>query len=187
MTISRNQVWNDSLTLWQDNARKSPNKGIVLSNLAAECLNRNMPEKSLQFFVRAIEVSPNLDFRAKIGIGSSLKALKIYGSRFTTGEEYIIPGGPYNSGNVDYGNFSKWEAVINNTIGLAYEHLNEPTKARRMYEASVTMNPAYDLGWYNLAILSAKEGKKEQVFEAIGHLKSLNPAMADSLESIVRH
>jgi hypothetical protein len=54
-----------------------------------------------------------------------------------------------------------------------------------MYEASVTMNPGYDLGWYNLAILSAKEGKKEQVMEAIGHLRTLNPPMADSLESVV--
>jgi hypothetical protein len=146
MTISRNQIWSDSLTLWQDNARKSPNKGIVLSNLAAEYFNRNIPEKSLPLFVRAIEANPNLDFRAKTGVGASMKALGIFRSRFSTGEEYIIAGGTFNGGNLDYGNFSKWESVINNTIGLAYEYLNEPDKALHMYIASVTANPAYDLG-----------------------------------------
>lgn len=187
MTISRNHVWRDSLTLWQDNALKSPNKGIVLSNLAAEYLSRNIPEKALPLFVRATEVNPNVDFRTKTGIGSSMRAMGIYPSRFTTGEEYILPGGIYNAGELNFGKYSQWEGVINNATGLAYEYLNEPAKARRMYEASVTMNPDYDLGWYNLAILSAKEGKKQAVIEAIRHLKTLNPAMANAVESTMLH
>jgi tetratricopeptide (TPR) repeat protein len=187
MTIARNQVWGDSLTLWQDNALKSPYKGIVQANLGAEYLIRKMPDKSLTLFSRAVELNPNLDFRAKTGIGASLKALNIYKSRFTTGEEYILAGGVLNGGTLDYGNFSKWESVTNNNMGLAYEYLNEPDKARKAYLVSVTMNPAYDLAWYNLALLASRHGDKGLVNEALSHLKTLNPPMAKSLESVVPH
>jgi tetratricopeptide (TPR) repeat protein len=185
MTIARNHVWNDSLTLWQDTAQKSPNKGIVQANLAAEYLSRNMPDKSLPLFVRAIELNPNLDFRAKTGVGASLQALRLYGSRFTTGEEYVLPGGTLNGGVLDYGNISKWESVINNAIGLSYEYLKEPDKARRSYEASLTMNPKYDLAWYNLAILSSRQGNKQHAAEAVERLKTINPPMARILESTI--
>jgi tetratricopeptide (TPR) repeat protein len=184
-TVARNQVWGDSLTLWQDTAKKSPYKGIVQANLAVEYLSRNMPEKSLPLFVRAIELNPNLDFRAKTGIGASLQALRVYGSRFTTGEEYVLQGGTLNGGVLDYGNVSKWESVINNTTGLAYEYLKEPEKALKVYEVAVTMNPAYDLAWYNLAILSSRQGNKQHAAEAIEHLKTINPPMAKILESTI--
>lgn len=187
MTIARNHIWGDSLTIWEDTAKKSPNKGIVLANLAAEYLDRNRPDKSLPLFVRAIEANPNLDFRAKTGVGASMKALKMNESRFTTGDEYILPGGTLNGGYLDYGSYSKWESVISNNMGLAFEYLNAPEKALHAYKTSVTMNPAYDLAWYNMALLTARWGFKAQTAEAINRLKILNPAMAKVLESTVPH
>jgi tetratricopeptide (TPR) repeat protein len=180
-------VWGDSLALWQDNAKKSPNKGIVLVSLAAEYLKRNMPEKALPLFVRGLEIDMNLNFRPKIGIGRSLTALNIYRSRFTTGEEYIQAGGTYNSGAFDYGNSSKWNGVINNNMGLAYEYLMEPEKALTAYKTALTLNPAYDLAWYNLALLTSKRGDTVLSAEAIARLKLLNPSMAKALESALHH
>lgn len=183
MTIARNLIWSDSLTLWQDTAQKSPNKGFVLANLAAEYLMRNMPDKSLPCFVRAIETAPNLDFRARIGVGLSLKALNIYGSRFTTGQEYILPGGTLNGGVLDFRYYSKWQSTISNNMGLAHEYLGEQEKAWSAYQDAVRVDPAYDLAWYNLALLASRRGDKGHVDEALGHLKSINPALAKAVES----
>lgn len=183
MTIARNHVWNDSLTLWQDTAQKSPNKGIVLANLASEYLQRSMPAQSLPLFSRAIEVNPNLDFRAKSGLGISLKSLNIYDSRFSTGQEYILPGGVLNGGTLDYSKLSQWDSIIANNRGLAYEYLGEYEKAWNVYQNSVWINPAYDLAWYNLGLLSARLGEKEEFLKAIGKLRTLNPALAKALES----
>lgn len=187
MTIARNQVWGDSLTLWQDTAKKSPNKGIVLVGLAAEYLSRNMPEKSLPLFVRGLEIDMNLGFRSKIGIGASLKALNVYGSRFTTGEEYILSGGTFNAGAFDYARSSEWDGVIHNNLGLAYEYLMEPGKALKAYKTALILNPAYDLAWYNLALLTSSRGDKALATEAIKRLKPLNPPMAKALESSILH
>jgi len=187
VTIARNQVWGDALALWQDNAKKSPGKGVVLISLAAEYLKRNMPEKALPLFVRGLELDMNMSFRSKTGIGASLKALDVYGSRFTTGEEYILAGGTFNSGAFDYANSAQWNGVIHNNLGLAYEYLREPEKAMHAYKTALTLHPAYDLAWYNLALLAARRNDAALASQAIGRLKRLNSNLANALESTMRH
>jgi tetratricopeptide (TPR) repeat protein len=187
MTIARNHIWNDALGLWQDTAQKSPNKGIVLANLGSEYLHRGMPDKSLRYFSRAIEVNPNLDFRAKSGLGISLQGLNIFRSRFTTGQEYILAGGLLNGGTLDFSKLPQWDSVIANNRGLAYEYLGEYEKAWNVYENAVWINPAYDLAWYNLGLLSFRLGDKNAVAKAVGRLKTLNPPLAQELESLAQH
>jgi hypothetical protein len=182
MTIARNRIWNDPLTLWQDAASKSPNKWLALANLAGMYLDRRMPEKALPLLVRAMELNPNLYIRTKVYLGESLKDLNIYGTRFTTGQEYILNGGPVNSGILDYSNLPGWESVISNNMGLAYEYLKEPEKARTAYNNAVRINPKYDLAWYNLALFSKQHNDSVQFENALGQLRLLNPKLAGSLE-----
>ncbi|MGB9081771.1 MAG: tetratricopeptide repeat protein [Desulfuromonadaceae bacterium] len=183
MTIARNRIWNDSLTLWEDAVSKSPDKWLAQANLAGEYMSRNMPEKALPLFVHALELHPNMLPNTKVCIGRTLKALNINGSRFTTGEEFILSGGVFDSGSLDYRNLSKWESVINNNMGLAYEYLKEPDKAIKAYRLAVTLNPGYDLAWYNLALLAARLGENGLADEAQGRLQSIDPALAKALRT----
>ncbi len=68
-----------------------------------------------------------------------------------------------------------------NNMGLAYEYLGEPLNAREPYRAALLINPAYDLAWYNLGLLSIQLGDKAQVDNALIRLKELNPSLAESL------
>lgn len=181
MTIARNRVWNDALTLWQDAASKAPNKWLAQANLANQYLARNMPLKALPLFIRAIELNPGLFHLTKVNIGDTLKALNIFESRFTTGVEYISPGGPFGSGTLDYRNLARWEGVISNNLGLSYEYLQQTDKAMNAYKFAVTINPVYDLAWYNLALLAARLGDAGLADEAAGKLKAINPALAGHL------
>lgn len=181
MTISRNQIWNDSLTLWEDAVSKSPDKWLAIANLAGEYMSRRMPEKALPLFVRALEIHPNLYHYTKVCLGNTLKALNVNGSRFTTGQEFILSGGVFGSGRIDYRNMSKWDSVINNNMGLAYEYLKDPDKAIKAYRLAVTLNPEYDLAWFNLALLAASLGEKTLANEAQGRLQNINPALARAL------
>lgn len=181
ITISRNQVWNDPLQLWQEAAASAPNKWLAQANLGNEYLVRNMPEKAIPLYIRAMELNPALFFRTKVNLGDALKALHLYESRFTTGQEYILSGGTLGSGALDYSNMSRWESVISNNQGLAYEYLNEPEKAVKAYRLAVILNPEYDLGWYNLALLSVRLGDRPMVAEAAAKLKILNPGLANEV------
>lgn len=178
MTISRNKIWNNPLALWQEAVYTSPNKWLAQANLANEYMARKMPEKAIPIYIRTMELNPALFFMTKVNLGEALRDINVFGSRFTTGREYILPGGILGSGQLDYKNLSKWESVIGNNMGLAYEYLKEPEKALRAYRLSVTLNPEYDLGWYNLALISAQLGNKGQVDEAVRKLNILNPALA---------
>lgn len=186
ISFARNRVWADSLTLWQDTALKSPNKGSVQAQLATEYLVRNRPDKALPLFLRALELSPNLEFRVKLGLGTSMKALNIYNGRFTTGEEYVLPGGILESGTLNYGRYKEWSAVIRNNEGLAYELYGEYLKALNSYHNAVWMNPEYDLAWLNLGLVAARLGKQEDIQKSIENLKRVNPGLEKRLRSVLR-
>jgi hypothetical protein len=177
LTIARNHVWNDSLRLWQDAVEKSPENVLALTNLGDVYLERNMPDKAIPLFVRAIELKPDLDSYTKVYLGQALQALNLYGSRLTTGEEFILPGGQV----MNY----KFASVVFNNVGLAYEFLGEPDKAKISYRKALKIHPAYDLAWYNFGLLSFRSGDRQQGINSLLQLKILNPALAESLAASV--
>lgn len=177
LTIARNHVWSDTLALWQDTARKAPNKDLALANLAGEYMKLNKPDTALPLFVRALELNPDFMTRTKVYLGMTLQRLNMDGSRFTTGEEILSPGGYPGNGEQD----RRLKSILNNNLGLAYEYLGEPVKARESYRAALRFNPAYDLAWYNLGLLSYRLGDTGQRDNALLQLKKHNPALAESL------
>lgn len=178
-TIARNFLWSDALKLWQDTVDKAPNQHLALSNLAIEYLEHNQPESAIPLFVKAIELRPQLDFNIKVYLGEALqKTGQIDGARFTTGIEYLLPGGRTSS--------YKSASVLFNNMGLAYEYLGSPHNALTSYSKALRVNPAYDLAWYNLALLSSRLGKQGQAVNALKQLEGLNQTLAASLKSKIQ-
>lgn len=178
MTISRNRLWNDTLMFWQDTVKKAPDNGFAMANLGGAYLARDMPEKALPLFVRAINM--NAPFQA-FQLGEALIRLNIDRSRFTTGRELLFTKEATASNRIDRVNLMRYEAAIRNNLGLAYEYLGEPDNALRCYIRSTKINPAYDLAWYNLGLLSKKSGDREQAVNALAQLNKLNSPLAESL------
>jgi len=180
MTIARNRVWGDTLRLWQDTVDKAPNQYLALSNLGIEYLDRGKPDKAIRLFVRAIELRPDLDFKIKIYLGEALQETHLIDeSRFTTGKEYLR----INGGSTSY----KSTSVMFNNLGLAYEYLGQPENAITSYTKSLRINPAYDLAWYNLGLLSAVHGSRDKASSALSRLNQLNPSLAAKLAASMPH
>ena len=186
-TFNRNSVWVNAISIWADTARKSPNKGLVQANLAAEYLKSGQADKALPLYLKAIELNPSLDFRVKTGLGGAMRALNLFPNRFTTGHEYILPGGDFNSGALNFGDFNRWEAVINNNRGLAYEYFGDTKNAWSAYETALWVSPNYELAWFNFGLLAAKLQKWEKTGEALARLKELNPALETTLRTEIRN
>lgn len=185
MTIKRNQVWQNPLALWEEAANTAPRRWLALANLANEYSRHNMPSQALSFYLRAIELNPELFFRAKIGLGVALQQLHAYDFRHTTGEEYIGTGGKLGSGVIAASDKQKWDAVIFNNMGLAYEYEQNVVKAKAAYQAALMANPVYDLAWLNCALLAARTGEPEQAAQALRRLHTLNSKMAEELAVIL--
>jgi tetratricopeptide (TPR) repeat protein len=181
LTIARNRVWNNSLLLWQESAAIAPNKWLTQANLAGEYLDCRMPEKALPHLIRALELNPGLFIRTKVFIGEAMKQLHLYEDRFTTGQEFIIPGGPAGSGELDYAYITRWDATINNNVALAYEYLNQPLKARQAYEVALTMDSGYDVVWYNFGLFCIHSGDLRQARIAFTQLNALHSRWAAQL------
>lgn len=59
-TYQRNLVWKDPVTLWQDNAKKSPQKGRVHGNLGKALLDVKRYHEAEIAFQNAVKYDPNL-------------------------------------------------------------------------------------------------------------------------------
>jgi tetratricopeptide (TPR) repeat protein len=187
LTFARNQVWSDTLLLWQDTVKKAPTKDLAIANLAGEYMKLDMPDKALPLFVRALELNQIFMTTTKVRLGLTLQRLNVDSSRFTTGEE-IIPIRE-KTGRVELGrdDESRLQCVMYNNLGLAHEYLGEPDKARERYRAALMINPVYDLAWYNLGLLSLQLGDMGQADNAQIQLRSINSALAEALTKTMQH
>jgi len=185
LTVARNQVWGDSLALWQDTVNKAPGKALARANLAGEYMKLSMPDKALPHFVRALELNPDFHPQTKVYLGMTLQRLNVDGVRFTTGEE-LLHLEQSGKGEVKPEDRVRLEAVLRNNLGLAYEIMGQSGKAGESYRAALRANPEYDLAWYNLGLMSIRTGDREQAEKALSQLKSLNPGLATALATDIK-
>jgi tetratricopeptide (TPR) repeat protein len=187
LTIARNRVWSDDLNLWEDTTRKAPGRYLAWANLAGAYLVRNMPDQSIRAFVRAIEINPGLHMNIQTGLGEALQQLQRYDGRFTSGREYLDPGLASGAIGQDPRRMTRLGSVLFNNLGLAYEYLGSPVRARDAYRSALWANPDYDLAWYNLGLLAKSTGDGGQAAIALRELQRLNSSMALSLEHFVKN
>jgi tetratricopeptide (TPR) repeat protein len=171
-TIQRNRLWNNDLLLWEDTARKSPNKPRVLANLAASYIREQMPEKALPPLLRSIELAPGLTDSLSF-LGYVLDLIGTYGGRYDNGKRFII-----GSRTVDMRYYNSWFANTRNNLGLAYEHAGNLEMALRHYETAVALSPGFDLAWYNIYLTAARLQDRQRATAALETLKKLNPELA---------
>jgi hypothetical protein len=184
LTIARNNLWRDTLTLWQYTVRKAPNRYLAVANLAGVYLERNRPDLAVPAYVRAIELNPGLHISVQMRLGEALQRLHLYDGRFTIGREYFRAVQPGGSGGQDFGNFGKQGGVLFNNLGLAYEHLGKVDLAKKAYRDALWANPDYELAWYNLGMLAKQAGDGGLAVKALMELKRLSPPLAEQLENV---
>lgn len=184
-TFTRNQLWSDPLQFRLETVRKTPRKDLALVNLADEYMLRNMPEKALPLFVQALELSPYYMTTTKIQLGMTLQRFNIDRQRYTTGEEIIVDREFKRRVVLNREEELKLQVIMYNNLGLAREYLGEPAMAKEHYRSAITINPDYDLAWYNLGLLAAAQGDKGLAVYALAQLKRLNSTREQALARIL--
>jgi len=178
LTLNRNRLWSDTFLLWQDTVAKAPNKDLALANLAGEYMKLDQPAKALPLFVRALEINPRFMTVTKIYLGLNLQRLNVEPARFAAGKELLEVA---LQRPLTRDEETRLDTDFYNCLGLAYERLGQPDKAGGAYRSALSINPAYDLAWYNLGLLSIAVADRGQAAVALGKLQRLNPVLAGQL------
>lgn len=58
LTILRNRVWKDSITLWEDCVYKDPNGALAHTYLGGSYMKNGIKEKAIPEFIKALQINP---------------------------------------------------------------------------------------------------------------------------------
>lgn len=151
-TVTRNRVWSDELTLWQDVARKSPRKPRVLVNLASALKSANRIEEALQTFQHALQISPSQP-NALIGIAF----IKLRRGEAHAARDIL-------QGVVDE---HPQEAQAHQLLGESYLQLGDLERARDHTVETIRLNPHLINAHLQLAEILERTGRLQ---DAMVHL-----------------
>jgi tetratricopeptide (TPR) repeat protein len=174
-TWKRNAVWRSEVALWTDATTKYPNTARGWNNLGGAYIKQREPLAALKALVRSIELDPS-KADAWNNLGMAIDQFGTYNDRFhRTSEMFRSPGS--TKGNV----VNAWLGDVNNNLGLAYEVLGNFAKAAECYSNAVGFNPALGLAYYNLGIVSARNGDMRKLAEQQQILLMIDPVLAERL------
>jgi len=178
-TIARNRIWSSELLMWQDVLKKSPNKARPQNFVGVLYFRRFMPEKALPLLVGALEVDSDTE-RYWTSLNSAIWIIDRFKGRCSEGMEYHT-----TIDKVDPGYKTPWMAVSYNNLGLAYEYLGNIYLSQKYFQKAVSLNPALDLAWYNLALVAARRNDPATLKSSLDNLKAIAPRLElDAIKTI---
>jgi Tfp pilus assembly protein PilF len=136
-TYERNHVWQDPVTLWEDNVKKSPNRARVHGNLGKAYLDKKQYEKARLEFEKVIKLDSRL-------LGAYDNLATIYIDHF---RQYDRARAYLNEAirrNPDYPS-----PYLN--LGVINLHLKQLPEAIINFKKVLELDPENHLGHYNLA------------------------------------
>jgi tetratricopeptide (TPR) repeat protein len=156
-TYTRNVVWQDDLSLWQDTMKKSPEKarpyfglGVAYNNLGNIHSDERNLDLALQMYQTALNLKPDYA-EAYYNIGNIHSdgrnldlALQMYQTALNLKPDYA-------------------EAYYN--IGTVYEKQGRLDDAMNSYIRAVSINPDMSKSYHNIGYLKYKNGNYEEAIQ----------------------
>jgi tetratricopeptide (TPR) repeat protein len=149
-TFRRNAVWKDEVTVWEDTARKSPNKKRPRDSLGLAYNSQGLYNKAITQFKASIKFDPYDAFQS---VGNIEKAIAEYQIAIKLKPD---PDVYYN-------------------LGHAYHSLNLISKAIEQYKIVLKLEPNYGKAHYNLGMAYKTQGLIEKAKEHFRIARKLNP------------
>ena len=165
-TFERNKVWQDSVTIWTDCTKKSPNKARPYSNLGVALVERKMNEEALPNYLKALQINPNYA-QAHFGLaalledkGETNEAIKHYRIALQ-----IKP------------NYEK----CHNNLGLVLLEQDQKEEAKKHFKKAIEINPTFAKAYNNLGFAFYKEGRINEAVELYNTALEIDPKSANAL------
>jgi tetratricopeptide (TPR) repeat protein len=179
-TSRRNRVWTTELAMWQDVVAKAPGKSRGYHALGSIYFKKYLPDAALPYLIKAVELDSGVE-KYWITLNDTVAIMRPLTGRCTDGRMYYSP-----RDGVIPSTANLWWAISYNNLGLAYEQQNNLTKAGEYFRKSIAVYPDMDLSWGNLALLCHRQHDTTGSAEALTHLHTINPHMAEAVTLLLR-
>ncbi len=162
LTIERNKVWKDEVSLWSDAKLKAPKIVRPYNNIGEAYDKLGDYSSAIREFKAALDLNPNYIF-ALSNLGNIYGKLKNYpeSAKFFRKAISIKP---------DY-------APANYNLGKALHVMGKPNKAREHYQKAVEANPYFAEAIFNLAHLETQLGFYEDSIKNYKKFLELQPKL----------
>ena len=160
MTIQRNTVFANNVTLWEDAARKSPNKTRTRFNLGAAYQNAHRPNDAIREYQRALQLKPDIH-----AAYSNMAAMQIDTGQLDEGEKTLVR---LTQIAPEY-----TEGLIN--LSVLYIRKKDPDKAVTAADRAVAINPNSFAAHFNRAEALTQKGEFKLAIAAYERAAYLRP------------
>lgn len=136
LTVNRNKIWKTEFTLWEDVAKKSPNKTRPLMNFANSLRDQKRYREAMEYYDRAIKNNPQYDV-AFLNRGKNKSLMKDFSAALLD-YNMAVKLNPSNPGAY-------------NNCGLAKYELHNYAGAIADLNTALRLNPAFPEAYNNRA------------------------------------
>lgn len=185
LTIRRNTVWKDDLSLWSETIAQSPVSPKAHYNLGREYFETEDSQKAIELYQMAIRLSVNY-YRAYNNLGIAYEkegafddAIEAYNRALEIKPGYDKAHNNlgivyYKKGDIDHAIDEYKKAIELNdkfgpawfNLGNAYAKIGLFEKAEAMYRTSINCKPNSYLPYHNLGVLYFKNGMWDEAILA---------------------
>ncbi len=166
LTIMRNNVWKDEISLSTDSILKSPGKARPYNNRGDALMDENKMEEAFNDFNKALSINPKY-FMAYYNRGNMFKKQKQY-------EKAVAD---YNSAILYQANFDK---AFNNR-GSVYKELNRLDEAITDYDKAIELNPSYAMAYNNRGTIYILKNQNQRAIDDLNKAIDLRPDLAEAI------
>jgi len=147
---SRNGVWHDEVSLWEDVAAKSPGRARAQLNLGLAYANRGRLDEAIDRLQRVVRLEPD-----NAGAYLSLAAAAIQKGTIDTAIRNLAIVLRLKPGH----------AGAYNNLGIAYEMKGQLDDAVTAYQAAIRLKPDLPIAHYGLGSVYRKKGLEAEASE----------------------
>ncbi|MDY6862076.1 MAG: tetratricopeptide repeat protein, partial [Thermodesulfobacteriota bacterium] len=159
-TYQRILVWKDECTLWEDTAKKSPQKSRPHNNLGNAYFNKGLLKESIRAYNKAVSLTP--DWKTPYNnLGNAYAFQGLYKEAIKEYQKSIKASPHY--------------ARAYNNLGNAYIQLGLYDKAIAVYKKALEIKPDFIEFQYNLALAYKNHGVYDDAITAYKKVLAVEP------------
>ena len=171
VTLERNKVFEDDLSLWTDASKKSPDKDRPRINLITAYNRHGLYDRAIEESLSLLRKDPNNhDFYNKLGVSHAFK--REYGRAIEAFEKSIRINGQ--------------NPIAYYNLGLIYLELKKWDQAVETFNMALQALPSYAKAYNNLANALAMKGLLDEAIEKEKEAIRLDPAAAEFRYNLAR-